>query len=581
VTIKAKPDLNGTINSLDKVAYGEEEQMDLSDVPDFGYIIAPTNVYQTTVSSTAKGCVIEIPKFAQFIEIEAGEGGAVVALLADTEAHNGATPHFANDYNSRFKIQAGTKRIFSLNSSCRYLYYSKTSLSGTDLTPSVTVGYSLDTVGKKKISILFIGSSGEQDMVAYVPPILNEVLQDYDIAYGDMYYSGAQAENYVNFYQNDTPCTTFNYWAVGSQSWNRQSSVLLEDVLEQEQWNIIIFKGSVTGCRQLMRIIQSIVTYPVSFATIANIPRVYDNMWADVIESTQERCGSLGFIGWIPVCTAMQNARSNDVLKMTGGVSCPEPTEFTIPAGRYFSFYHKIRQLGGKPATIKATRLSGDGTVQIYASASATSSDNLLLTLSDETEQTTTFAGGTDYIKIVNGGSQSATVVFEDSLSSGDYMLYQDNQHTQAGIPELISAYTIVLKLLEWTGNSDRGVGATSFLPTWKNLYKIGAASSAGLSNGLGHGYSCGVEDYIGSDGNTYDRSELTDFSGTLYVTTTVFDNTPDANSVSAVLDENNPVKYINIYAAQEVAVISVNSPDELVDCSDVVIQVPQKNQQS
>ena len=595
-------EVDEVVSNFDKMMNNVTEDLDITSLPDFGYIITSSNKYSRTTGSTlAEGRVIAIPPLASYVSVEANSSYATyVAFLKDTVASSGATPHFADNYESRTMIKKGKVSKFKLNSSCKYLYFAKTASNGNNMQPAnVSVEYTMSgsaDMQKKELNILFIGSSGEMDMVAYVPPVLKEVLYDYDITIGDMYKSGAQASDYVTYYKENTPCKYFNLWTPDSVSWSQsENDTTLEDALEMKHWNLIVMKGSVTGCRQLMRIIQSLVTYPVTFATVSNIPRVYDNPWESVTDSAKSRCRNAGFVGWIPVATGMENARSNDILKMTGMASCPEPTEFTIPAGKYFSFYHKIRTGSGIPvAILKATRISGTGTVEIYASDSATASDHLVFTLNDNLDHTADADYGANYIKIVNNGSNQCVVRFEDSqytkvvgydeqarkeIRIGDYMLYSDNQHTQSGIPTLISAYVIALKILDWTGNANRGISGSSFLPTQANIVRLGVTNSNGEAGGLGHGYSCGVDNYIGSDGNTYDRSQLTLFDGTLYVTTTVFNNTPDANSVSAEIDNNNPINYNNVYAAQEVAMLSVNYPDELTDCSNIVIDVPSKNE--
>ena len=60
-----------------------------------------------------------------------------------------------------------------------------------------------------------------------------------------------------------------------------------------------------------------------------------------------------------------------------------------------------------------------------------------------------------------------------------------------------------------------------------------------------------------------------------LYVTSTIYNNSPDGRSVTATV---NGIRYKNIYAAQEIAVKAITHPDELVDCSNIVIEVPEKN---
>lgn len=453
---------------------------------------------------------------------------------------------------------------------CCFFFLSSISLAATN---------DNNTPTRQKLNILFIGSSGDQDLISYVPPILDEVLHDYDIIYGDMYTSGSQADDYVRYYKNNIPCTTFNLWTPDNRIWTRISSSdnLLENILSMYHWDIIMFKGAKSSNRQLKRIIQSLIDYPALYVTNARISRNYDGTWQEIMDGmVKSIMDNSIFSDYIPIATAIENARSNQYLRKAGSVTLTEPSEFTIPAGKYLSFYHKIRQKTKSipAATIKATRLSGNGSVEIYTSNSATASTNLLFTLNDNFDHITSFDGGTTYIKIVNNGSDACTVKLEDSNSLGNYLLYQDNQHTQSGLAILIDGYTIALKILEWTGNSHRDIQGCSFIPTEENITKINAGRSSG--NGLGHGYSCGITNYLGSDGNEYDRSELTEFKDTLYVTKTVFDNTPDVNSITAVA---NGINYKNIYVAQEVAKLAVKQPDKLTDCADMEIDFPEKSE--
>lgn len=455
-------------------------------------------------------------------------------------------------------------------------------------------GFNPSTAGKN-LNILFVGSSSEQDYVAYVPPVLQEVLYDYTIIVGDMYVSGGEASDYVTLYKNNKGCSTYNEWTAARGAWKSYSNdsasanYRIEDILAKYRWDFIIFKGSDNSCRQLMRIIQNILTtsegtnYPVAFVTDAMVARpgyfpVPRQDWSSRIEGAEERVKNVGFVDYIPIATAIENARSNDILKMTGTVSFCEPTTIDVPSNSFVSRWHLIRN--GYTATLHATKTGGNGTVRIYASNSPEApsvSDTLLFTLNDSEAHEVSIDGtGTSYIKIVNEGSNTCNVVIDDSHSAGNFMHYRDNQHLQSGLPVLIAGYAIVLKILEMTGNKDRGIGGSTFIPTTENCAAIGViAPTNNDSSGLGHGAVCGIVDYLGSDNEHYDRAELTMINNVLYVTSTIYNNSPDGRSVTATV---NGIRYKNIYAAQEIAVKAITHPDELVDCSNIVIEVPEKN---
>lgn len=566
-----EPTAEQVAEGLENVVGGRDVPLDLSAADELGFIIQQNGTWGSTAGKLSSGFAIPIPKFATGITITgSANGNSVVALLANNTADAGETPNYAANHQGRIVISGGETIRRNLESDCKYLYFAGTTNAGADIKPTVSCSYAIPGAKRPAIRILFIGSSGEQDIVGYVPPVLSGVLPDYDIIVGDMYTSGSQADDYVAYYKADTPCEKFNYWTPSAPYWSRLDNMTIEDVLALQEWDLVVFKGDVADCRQLMRIIQSVATYPVSFVTDARYSRNYDGDWAAVMAEVDGMMRGAGFAGWFPCGTALENARSNSLLRVAGTNTLTERTEFTIPAGRSLAFYHRIRQITGHPSTITAQRISGDGTIDIYASAAIMGTDSLLLSLTDGSEHAATFAGGTDYVRITNNGSQAAVVSLEDSNSLGNFFLYQDNQHLQSGLGTLLVGYAVALRVLEWTGNKHRGLNGSRFAPTDAVLATILPQGGA-----LGHGPSCGIVDYVGSDGNTYDRAQLVNIGGTLYVYTSVFDNTPDAGSITATAGQIN---WRNIFAAQEIAQMAANYPDELTDCSAYAIDTPQKD---
>ena len=177
--------------------------------------------------------------------------------------------------------------------------------------------------GAKDLNILFIGSSSEQDYVAYVPPILEEVLYDYNVIIGDMYVSGGSANDYVDLYKQNKGCTTYNEWTATTKKWIRYKNnellekYTIETILNKFRWDLIIFKGSTESSRNLMRIIQDVLntselitngSYPVAFATDAMVPRPgYSDgwSWSTFINSAKEHVKNTGFVDYIPIATAI------------------------------------------------------------------------------------------------------------------------------------------------------------------------------------------------------------------------------------------------------------------------------------
>lgn len=298
--------------------------------------------------------------------------------------------------------------------------------------------------GKKKhLKMLCVGNSYNQDIMAYLPPIMQEILPDYELAFGSLYTASAGLANHIAWFNDDTKYTVFNYWKPNATAWERQSGSsgkTLAQALAMEDWDIIATQGTtsdvltdasiatmITNARTLLRIFQSNAPKPFSCVWFEHFPRPNgslseDDMFLRYKASVEAVMANLGITGYIPTGTAIQNARTNLTLK---------------------------------------------------------------------------------------------------ALGDGGDMLYSDDTHLQAGIPALISAYTIANKLLEWSGNGDRSVLASTWMPTAENVVAINASNGSG--GGMTHGDPQGV--------------------------TTA-----------------------NVQAAQEIAMLAVNNPLTVTDCSDIVV---------
>lgn len=301
-------------------------------------------------------------------------------------------------------------------------------------TPWTSIGGS-STGGGGELRILVIGNSFNQDVFAYVPPILQEILPGITVKMSVLYESTIGYSGFVTMFNNNTKFNTWNEWV--RYHWVRHhddASLTLAEALVKEDWDLILTQDtsgtvtsagdiatSITNGRQLLRIIQDNVGSPAQVATIAFVGRPYESYTADqmsdmIIEATETIMGSLGFIDYVPIANAIKAARTNATLAALGDTG------------------------------------------------------NLL----------------------------------------------QDGKHLQNGIPDLIAAYTIVLKILEWTGNKDKGVYGSQFYPDADTL------------------------DYINADNMTH--------------------GDPEGLNAS------------NGYAAQEIATLAVRNPTAEIDCSSIVI---------
>lgn len=302
------------------------------------------------------------------------------------------------------------------------------------------------TPPKKKLNILVFGNSFSQDSFAYLPPVLNEILTDYEIKYGVAYKSSASLSDHVAWYNDETLYTWFNLWDVNANKWKRIANGIngkkLTDIMAMEQWDIIYIQptGSsqsdavieseiITPGRQLLRILQSLSGGPFTLM-VGQWLATSDGTFVNLCDGMQKTKQRLGIYDYIPIGTAMENARTNETLKALG----------------------------------------------------------------------------------------------DDNDGTGYGMLY-DN-HMQSGLPALIATYTIALKILDFVGESRRGIYGSTFEPTTDNCITIGAYYDTGMDGDhkpMTHGASVGV------------TAE-------------------------------------NIRAAQEIAVLAVNNPTVITDCSDIIV---------
>ena len=326
----------------------------------------------------------------------------------------------------------------------------------------------------KRIKMLVVGNSFSQDSMAYVPPILNELLPDYDITISVLYKGGASIADHLQMFSDGEAYTIRSTWGPGSEKWSRRNpGGTLVNVLA-EGWDIIALQDEsddvlttagvdamIASARQLLRIMQAYCSTPFTAVWNQWMSRPDGQysaaeMFALIKDATLRVMSELGVQDYIPIGAAIQSARTND-----------------------------------------------------------------------------TFA----------------------ALGDGGDMLYTDDTHMQAGLPALLSAYTIALKILQWSGNRQTGIYRSSFVPSDENCKAINALSlkvvdDAVVVSGMTHGLSA-----LGSD--------QTEDMVVPATSEEESDKTIQVEKVTATVRE-----YIR--DMQEIAVLAVNNPAVVTDCSAV-----------
>ena len=213
----------------------------------------------------------------------------------------------------------------------------------TDITPSAGENVNIFRyVAKKDLSILTIGNSFSMDSFAYLPPILNELLEDYRINYGVAYSSSASISDHINMYRNSTKYTLYWEWTYESSSWKHYTSTgaadngkTLTDILERHAWDIIYVQPAsgistasikanvITPGRTFLRILQAEMSKPFMYlmgewmGTDAGGDRGQSS-FLQIAEGMELTARSLGIDGYIPIGAAIQDARTNEYLQVLG-----------------------------------------------------------------------------------------------------------------------------------------------------------------------------------------------------------------------------------------------------------------------
>ena len=194
---------------------------------------------------------------------------------------------------------------------------------------------------EKKIRILCIGNSYTQDNMAYVPFILKRIAPEIDLTVGITYYSGAQINQYIDFFDNDTRVLMYSKINTKDTAWTTQGintttpqegQVTLKEALADEPWDIVALQqGSVymanwSNFSGLNGLVDRVVTYLRSQGLrhvrmgwmMPQMRKSYeydhpDYTYENMIDCVQKviQTSPLSFV--IPCGTAIENARNTSL----------------------------------------------------------------------------------------------------------------------------------------------------------------------------------------------------------------------------------------------------------------------------
>ena len=177
---------------------------------------------------------------------------------------------------------------------------------------------------KREIKILSIGNSFSQDAFCYMPYILHNIAPDIKLTLGIAYYSGASLQQHLQLMDEESASYKLDKWTWEIYRWNAVSEQTLQQCLENEAWDIVVFQQSssfsgdyLTVSPYLNRLIKRVgetLIKPAKFAWLLTPSNKTDfaesesfyNSISDVAEQVlQETPIDMLF----PCGTAIQNAR--------------------------------------------------------------------------------------------------------------------------------------------------------------------------------------------------------------------------------------------------------------------------------
>lgn len=116
---------------------------------------------------------------------------------------------------------------------------------------------------RKSLKYLAIGNSGTDDMLSYVPFILQNVAPDLDLTIGTTYISGGTIDQQIDAFDNDT-LLSYHLYSPDSSTWKIYSQKTLKECLLAEDWDIIS--------------IQQASSYQMVWTNYAHVPDLIDRI---------------------------------------------------------------------------------------------------------------------------------------------------------------------------------------------------------------------------------------------------------------------------------------------------------------
>ncbi len=355
-----------SIESIKDVLEINRTIVNITNVPSKPAIIG-TTTYNNNQIGSAKSIVIPIEHDkGNVINIMAkDDSGAFIAFLKEDPSNGGidysqniSVPvTFATAHAKKFSFSRSTKSSFLITDDMNYLYVQTTSAGNSNITPSL-----IEYITQKELNILAIGNSNDTTELAYIPPILQQLLPDYHINLYVAYVGFGTIKDHLYMYDNDIAYNgsdttvgngvtknAFVYcWRYGRYYEIQLTGITLKELLELHKWHIVKFitqrsdeyalvrgvyeddshhngttkEQFITNCKKLLNILRSKLNCGFKFVT--NIGGVAYTQESQYIDFLKEGCkilkNNVGVDFIIPDSLSTTIARSNsDLAAISGG----------------------------------------------------------------------------------------------------------------------------------------------------------------------------------------------------------------------------------------------------------------------
>lgn len=193
---------------------------------------------------------------------------------------------------------------------------------------------------KTKIRILSIGNSYSDDALMYVPFILKNIGVNAEIQIGILMQSGSSLKNHMDNFNNEAANYKFQLYN-GGNTWSSISNKTIQYVLDNYEWDFVVLQQASGSSynwssyqpylNQLIKLINDYTDSQVKFGWYAVQSRPASSNgganWDDatitshyknIIENSKRVMNETACEFIVPVCAAIQNARTITAIKALG-----------------------------------------------------------------------------------------------------------------------------------------------------------------------------------------------------------------------------------------------------------------------